>query len=357
MENIFKKFYPKAILYLNDKKRLKKLLSKATDKSFKLKDQDTRNTLIDDIKTSTSLLKDWSSNEYTNIPTKSILSIIVAIIYFIIPTDLIPDFILGTGFLDDAAVISYMFSIIKDDINNYKTFKTKKNSEKELAVKLNEAFLNLESVHEFKNKKILEIFMFYFQNNEFEEHDFISFLLKNKNELIKNGFDSESFSLIVDVSKFTNKKNKSNMLIFPITAYSIIKHKEEDNLFFENIKKIIKMSYHNEEIEEIFLLYASIIKKIFLDEKDKRKLLLQHDFNSLSFKSKRAFELGMGGYIHKENVNVNNGQIDQTFEFIVNCLYRSNSLVEVLENKKEDNSLNYSLLVFLSSSFFKKKDL
>ena len=39
------------------------------------------------------------------------------------PIDLIPDFILGTGLLDDITVISFLLSSLKADLDDYKLFK------------------------------------------------------------------------------------------------------------------------------------------------------------------------------------------------------------------------------------------
>ncbi len=45
--------------------------------------------------------------------------IIASIIYFVTPIDLIPDFIIGLGFIDDAAILTWTFNAIRNDINSF----------------------------------------------------------------------------------------------------------------------------------------------------------------------------------------------------------------------------------------------
>ena len=57
------------------------------------------------------------------IPTKSIIMIIVAVFYFVFPVDLLPDFIIGLGFIDDVAVLGFVISQISSDLSDYKEWK------------------------------------------------------------------------------------------------------------------------------------------------------------------------------------------------------------------------------------------
>ncbi len=49
-------------------------------------------------------------------PTKTKAILFGALAYFIVPTDLIPDFIAGLGFTDDAGVLMFALSQVRDAI-------------------------------------------------------------------------------------------------------------------------------------------------------------------------------------------------------------------------------------------------
>jgi uncharacterized membrane protein YkvA (DUF1232 family) len=80
----------------------------------------------DDLQTLIYLLRDWHRGVYTNIPTKTILLIVAALLYFLSPLDTIPDFLGPMGFTDDAAVILFVFSTIKNEINHYRDWRSRK---------------------------------------------------------------------------------------------------------------------------------------------------------------------------------------------------------------------------------------
>lgn len=58
--------------------------------------------------------------EYTDLPIGSLLSIVSALIYFFSPIDILPDFIVGLGFTDDAAVLLFVYKLVHDDVQEYK---------------------------------------------------------------------------------------------------------------------------------------------------------------------------------------------------------------------------------------------
>jgi len=57
--------------------------------------------------------------EYRHLPWKSLVFVAAGLLYFVMPADLIPDFILGTGFLDDAVVVAYIMKAIRDDLARF----------------------------------------------------------------------------------------------------------------------------------------------------------------------------------------------------------------------------------------------
>jgi uncharacterized membrane protein YkvA (DUF1232 family) len=58
-------------------------------------------------------------DEHRDLPWRTVAAFTVAIMYFIGPFDLIPDFIPFIGFLDDAAVLAFCFKLIQHDLRQY----------------------------------------------------------------------------------------------------------------------------------------------------------------------------------------------------------------------------------------------
>ena len=77
----------------------------------------------EDIKTAFSLLRDWFSGVYGQIPGRMIASLAGALIYFVAPIDLVPDWIPMAGLLDDAAILAAVFKLSESDLKDYRFWK------------------------------------------------------------------------------------------------------------------------------------------------------------------------------------------------------------------------------------------
>lgn len=66
-----------------------------------------------------SMVKDYVQGNYRKLPWWSVASVAAALGYFLAPVDLIPDFIPGLGYLDDAAVFALVLSGIREDLKKY----------------------------------------------------------------------------------------------------------------------------------------------------------------------------------------------------------------------------------------------
>src|SRR5690606_779274 len=63
--------------------------------------------------------KAYKSKRYTKIPWRSMVLIIGGWVYFVMPLDLIPDFLPAIGFLDDATIMTWIFSALRQDIEAF----------------------------------------------------------------------------------------------------------------------------------------------------------------------------------------------------------------------------------------------
>ena len=71
-----------------------------------------------------SVVKDYASGKYREMPWTTIAAIIGSLIYIFSPIDLIPDFIPVLGLTDDAAVLGLCLVAIASDLKKYEIWKS-----------------------------------------------------------------------------------------------------------------------------------------------------------------------------------------------------------------------------------------
>jgi uncharacterized membrane protein YkvA (DUF1232 family) len=118
----FKKTIRQAKELIKQNEKLNQLLNDASTKAQMYKQR------IDEVWEETleliELVKAYARGEYRNIPWKAIICALAAIIYFVNPLDIIPDFIFGIGFLDDATVIAFVAKAIQEELKHFKEYRT-----------------------------------------------------------------------------------------------------------------------------------------------------------------------------------------------------------------------------------------
>ena len=81
--------------------------------------------LFQDLKLLFPQIRDYWKGTYRDLSAKSIVIFIVALAYIISPIDLIPDYILGLGQIDDAAILGLSLYFLEKDLMKYKEWKDK----------------------------------------------------------------------------------------------------------------------------------------------------------------------------------------------------------------------------------------
>jgi len=119
-ENInaqFEKVKHKAEAMMDNPEQLKKIAESAWEKIKGL--QGPLEQVWDQLKLMISLVKEWVSGNYKEVPTASIVAIVAGLIYLLSPIDLIPDFIPVLGYLDDIFVLGVVFTQVAKDLEAF----------------------------------------------------------------------------------------------------------------------------------------------------------------------------------------------------------------------------------------------
>ena len=117
---IFQNALKKAVGIAVNPEKISDLIGSVTDKMSDMDESKTRvSDFFEKVKTLLRLLRAYINRNYRQIPWKSLLMIIGSLIYFMMPLDLIPDFIPLTGFADDIAIIFLVFNSINEDIEAF----------------------------------------------------------------------------------------------------------------------------------------------------------------------------------------------------------------------------------------------
>ncbi len=107
----------KARISLRDVRSLKEL-SRAVDHKIE-KSKEKIVDGLDDLYTLLRLLTAYATGEYREIAVRSMVAVVAALIYFVNPMDVIPDFVATFGFLDDLTVLAFVVRTFKDEIDKF----------------------------------------------------------------------------------------------------------------------------------------------------------------------------------------------------------------------------------------------
>jgi uncharacterized membrane protein YkvA (DUF1232 family) len=77
-----------------------------------------------------SMVKDYVKGHYREVPYWAISATALALLYVLNPVDIIPDFLPGFGYLDDATVVAFCLKIMERELEKYKLWKQKQSGEK-----------------------------------------------------------------------------------------------------------------------------------------------------------------------------------------------------------------------------------
>lgn len=110
---------------ISSNERVKKLLQAGKDRLDKLStDDNEKKTLVGKVQMVIRMIKAHISGEYRSFSLQSIFLLVFALIYFITPMDLLPDFIPAIGFTDDLSILLFILKSIESDIEGFREWES-----------------------------------------------------------------------------------------------------------------------------------------------------------------------------------------------------------------------------------------
>lgn len=128
----FKRANLGAVRYARNTRSLYELIREALEKSGGLSGANI-SAFREQLSVVTRLLKAYASGSYRELPWKTLIRIIAVLIYFVSPIDILPDFLPIVGLTDDIALMFWLFSGIKDDIEKFRQWESTTTNSREEA--------------------------------------------------------------------------------------------------------------------------------------------------------------------------------------------------------------------------------
>ena len=125
----FQNALKKAAGIASNPEKISDLIGSVSDKLSDMDENKKRvSGFFDKVKTLLRMLRSYINGEYRQIPWRSLLMIIGSLLYFLMPIDLIPDFIPITGLADDISIIFLVFNSINEDIEAFLEYEQSKSN-------------------------------------------------------------------------------------------------------------------------------------------------------------------------------------------------------------------------------------
>lgn len=123
IDKAFSKYKNDAEEILKDENKLQNLIKKSKSQIRKLKKLPFIGAVINDFIDMIDLLEAYAKGTYKSIPVSILVAIVTALLYVILPIDIISDAIPIVGFIDDAMVITFACSIARIDLDKFRKYR------------------------------------------------------------------------------------------------------------------------------------------------------------------------------------------------------------------------------------------
>jgi len=114
---VFFKLLEKASIVVTKNRKVSKVAAKAIEKVMKTGSITVLGiSIVKQLRLLSMMTYYYGKGMYRNVTQKSIVIIIAVLLYFLMPLDLMPDFIPFLGYLDDITLIGWLFSTLGKEI-------------------------------------------------------------------------------------------------------------------------------------------------------------------------------------------------------------------------------------------------
>ena len=117
---LFERIRSKAASIAGDTDKMNNLVSSSKEKLHSINFDNTKvSKLGANLRIIIRMIQAFANGSYRELPWKSLLALTGGVVYFLMPLDLMPDFIPFTGLLDDFTVIMLLTSAFQQDIEDF----------------------------------------------------------------------------------------------------------------------------------------------------------------------------------------------------------------------------------------------
>ncbi len=123
------KMKPPLYLFRQKAERLAKNAARASRMidEASIKAERTRGTMAgaaEGLQTLIRLARAYISGRYRELPWTALITTLAALVYFVNPLDLVPDFVIGFGLLDDLTVIAFAVNGLRAELERFRAWET-----------------------------------------------------------------------------------------------------------------------------------------------------------------------------------------------------------------------------------------
>jgi uncharacterized membrane protein YkvA (DUF1232 family) len=109
-----------AEIVIGDVKKLRGVIEQAVSKMET--HSEALKGVLDDLQLMFRLVRAWLKGDYKDLSKKSLVVLVGALVYFLMPLDTIPDFIPGLGFMDDVTVVGLALAAVKSEVEKFRNW-------------------------------------------------------------------------------------------------------------------------------------------------------------------------------------------------------------------------------------------